>query len=202
MKIIVIDNYDSFVYNIVQCIGGLGAEPLVFRNDNLTLAKAKALKPNGIVISPGPGRPENRKYFGICSEILVSISKKIPTLGICLGNQGIAFVFGGKIKHASKLMHGKISIVKHDGKGVFKGIKNQIKVGRYHSLAVSKKNLPEELEISAIAIDDNEIMGLRHKKYPIEGLQFHPESVLTEHGKRIIKNFLKMCEKNVKRAYL
>ncbi|MEW6069229.1 MAG: aminodeoxychorismate/anthranilate synthase component II [Candidatus Thermoplasmatota archaeon] len=200
MRVLVIDNYDSFVYNLVQYLGELGASPLIYRNDKITILKIKKIAPDGIVISPGPGRPENKKYFGICSEILTSVSKKIPTLGICLGYQGIAFVFGGKIKQASKLMHGKISTIVHDGKSIFKGIPNPIKVGRYHSLVVSREKLPKELEITASAIEDNEIMGLRHKKYPIEGLQFHPESVLTELGKKFIKNFLGMC-KNVKRTY-
>jgi len=190
MRGLVIDNYDSFVYNLVQYIGELEAEPVVYRNDELTLEKALELKPERIVISPGPGNPEEKRYFGVCSEILRFMSPKIPTLGVCLGHQGIVAVFGGKIVRAKRIMHGKTSPIKHDGKGVFRGLKNPIHATRYHSLVVDRNTLPKCLKITALSLDDNEIMGVRHTKYPIEGIQFHPESILTEYGKKIIKNFL------------
>lgn len=199
MKILVIDNYDSFVYNLVQQIGELGAEPLVFRNNELSLNQAKALNANGIVISPGPGSAVQKEYFGICTRILKSLSTKIPTLGICLGHQGIGYVFGAKIKRAEKIFHGKKSIVHHDGKGIFKGLPNPLTVGRYHSLVLARENLPKDLEVTATALEDNAIMGIRHNKYPIEGLQFHPESVLTKHGNKIINNFLRIVKENAER---
>ena len=195
MKVLVIDNYDSFVYNLVQYIGELGGEPIVYRNDEITLKDAKKLNPERIVISPGPGTPEDPHYFGICSAILKNMSHKIPTLGVCLGNQGIISSFGGKIVRAGNLMHGKTSIIEHDGKGVFKGIKNHFTATRYHSLVGDRNSLPSNIEISAKAIDDNEIMAVRHIKYPITGLQFHPESILCENGKKIIKNFLEGMNK-------
>jgi len=190
MRVLVIDNYDSFVYNLIQYIGELEAEPVVYRNDELTLEKALELKPERIVISPGPGNPEEKRYFGVCSEILRFMSPKIPTLGVCLGHQGIVAVFGGKIVRAKRIMHGKTSPIKHDGKGVFRGLKNPIHATRYHSLVVDRNTLPKCLKITALSLDDNEIMGVRHSKYPIEGIQFHPESILTEYGKKIVKNFL------------
>jgi anthranilate synthase component 2 len=190
MKVLVIDNYDSFVYNLVQYVGELGGTPLVYRNDKITLKKAMKLNPDRIVISPGPGTPEDPRYFGICSTILQNMSCKIPTLGVCLGNQGIISSFGGKIVQAKQLMHGKTSAIEHDGKGVFKGIKNPFTATRYHSLVGDRNSLPLDIEVTAKAIDDHEIMGVRHIKYPITGLQFHPESILCENGKKIIKNFL------------
>ncbi|MEM3551292.1 MAG: aminodeoxychorismate/anthranilate synthase component II [Candidatus Bathyarchaeia archaeon] len=190
MKVLVIDNYDSFVYNLVQYFGELEAKPIVYRNDKLTLKKALEIKPDRIVISPGPGTPEESRYFGICSDILQTMSLKIPTLGVCLGHQGIAAVFGCKIVRAKKLMHGKTSLVKHDGECIFKNVKNPVKAMRYHSLAVEKNSLPKCLKVTAVALDDGEIMGIRHLTYPIEGVQFHPESILTEYGKKILENFL------------
>jgi anthranilate synthase component 2 len=190
MKVLVIDNYDSFVYNLVQYIGELGGEPVVYRNDQITLKQAMKLDPKRIVISPGPGTPEDPHYFGVCSAILREMSHKIPTLGVCLGNQGIISVFGGKVVHAKQLMHGKTSVIRHDGKGVFKGVKNPFTATRYHSLVGDRKSIPSSIEITAKATDDDEIMGVRHKEYPITGLQFHPESILCEDGKKIIKNFL------------
>ncbi len=195
MKVLVIDNYDSFVYNLVQYIGELGGEPIVYRNDEINLKDAKKLNPERIVISPGPGTPEDPHYFGICSAILQNMSHKIPTLGVCLGNQGIISSFGGKIVRAGNLMHGKTSVIEHDGKGVFKGIKNPFTATRYHSLVGDRNSLPSNIEVSAKAIDDNEIMAVRHIKYPITGLQFHPESILCENGKKIIKNFLEGMNK-------
>lgn len=190
MKVLVIDNYDSFVYNLVQYIGELGAETIVYRNDQLTLNQVKELKPDRIVISPGPGTPEDTRYFGICMEILQHVSRRVPTLGVCLGHQGIICAFGGKVVSAKRLMHGKTSRIKHDGKGVFKGVRNPFTATRYHSLVGEKPSIPVCLEVTAEAIDDGEVMGVRHAKYPIEGVQFHPESILCEDGKLIVKNFL------------
>ncbi|MEM0035815.1 MAG: aminodeoxychorismate/anthranilate synthase component II [Candidatus Korarchaeum sp.] len=190
MRVLVIDNYDSFVYNLVQYLGELGAEPLVYRNDIINVRKAQELKPDRIVISPGPGSPEDPRYFGSCAEILRSLSKKIPTLGVCLGHQGIVWSYGGSLVKARRIMHGKASLVEHDGKGLFRGLKNPILAARYHSLVVDKERLPSCFIVTAVSLDDGEIMGVRHLHYPIEGVQFHPESVLTEQGKMIIKNFL------------
>ncbi len=190
MKVLVIDNYDSFVYNLVQYIGELGGEPIIHRNDKITLRQAMELDPQRIVISPGPGTPEDPHYFGVCSAVLREMSCKIPTLGVCLGNQGIISVFGGKVVRAKRLMHGKTSIIKHDEKGLFEGIKNPFTATRYHSLVGEKTSIPECIEVSAKSTDDGEVMAVRHKKYPITGVQFHPESILCEDGKKIIKNFL------------
>jgi anthranilate synthase component 2 len=190
VKVLVIDNYDSFVYNLVQYIGELGGEPIVYRNDKLTLEQAKELEPERIVISPGPGTPEDPQYFGVCSAVLREMSCKIPTLGVCLGNQGIISVFGGKVVRAKRLMHGKTSIIRHDGKGLFDGVKNPFTATRYHSLVGEKTSIPSCIKVSAQSTDDYEIMAVRHRTYPITGVQFHPESILCEDGKKIIKNFL------------
>ncbi len=190
MKVLVIDNYDSFVYNLVQYIGELGAETAVYRNDQANLKRLAALKPDRIVISPGPGTPEDTRYFGVCTEILQNLSRTVPTLGVCLGHQGIIHAFGGRIVSAKKLMHGKTCTIKHDGKGIFKGVRNPFTATRYHSLAGDKLSIPACLEITAEAVDDGEIMGVRHTEYPIDGVQFHPESILCEDGKLILKNFL------------
>jgi len=190
LKVLVIDNYDSFVYNLVQYIGELGGETIVYRNDHITLKQVMKLKPDRIVISPGPGTPEETRYFGVCSTILRHVSQKIPTLGVCLGHQGIIYTFGGKIMFAKRLMHGKTSSIKHDGEGVFKGVKNPFTATRYHSLVGDRSSIPSCLKITAESLDDGEIMGVRHIAYPIEGVQFHPESILCEDGKLVIKNFL------------
>lgn len=190
MKVLVIDNYDSFVYNLVQYIGELGGAPTVYRNDQLNLQQAMQFDPQRIVISPGPGTPENPDCFGVCTEILREMSCKIPTLGVCLGNQGIISVFGGRIVCANRLMHGKTSRIRHDGKGLFEGVKNPFTATRYHSLVGERDSIPPCIEVSAEAMDDGEIMGVRHRTYPITGLQFHPESILCEDGRKIIKNFL------------
>jgi anthranilate synthase component II len=187
---LVIDNYDSFVYNLVQYIGELGAETVVYRNDQVNLQELTDLKPDRIVISPGPGTPEDEKYFGVCTVILQTLSPKIPTLGVCLGHQGIIHAFGGKIIHAQKLMHGKTCIIKHDQKGIFTGVKNPFTATRYHSLAGERCSIPTCLQINAESVEDGEIMGIRHINYPIYGVQFHPESILCEEGKLIVKNFL------------
>mgnify|MGYP001028545437 CR=1 FL=1 len=190
MKVLVIDNYDSFVYNLVQYIGELGGEPVVYRNDQITLKQAMQLNPQRIVLSPGPGTPEETRYFGVCSTILQQMSRKIPTLGVCLGNQGIIYAFGGKIMQARRLMHGKTSTIKHDGEGIFEGVRNPFTATRYHSLVGDRSSIPSCLKITAESTDDGEIMGVRHRSYPITGVQFHPESILCEDGKKIIKNFL------------
>ncbi len=190
MKVLVIDNYDSFVYNLVQYIGEQGAETAVYRNDQITMQQAAQLKPDRIVISPGPGNPEDEKYFGVCKSILQTLSPTTPTLGVCLGHQGIIHTFGGKVVHAKKLMHGKTCTIRHNQEGIFLGVHNPFTATRYHSLAGERDSIPEQLEIVAEAVDDGEIMGVRHVKYPIYGVQFHPESILCQDGKLLIKNFL------------
>jgi anthranilate synthase component 2 len=190
MKVIVIDNYDSFVYNLVQYIGELGAEVVVYRNNQVTLEQVKKLEPDRIVISPGPGTPEDERYFGVCTAILQDVSRKVPTLGVCLGHQGIIHAFGGKIISAKKLMHGKTCTIKHDEQGIFNGVRNPFTATRYHSLAGDDLSIPPCLQVTAVAVDDGEIMSVRHVEYPIQGVQFHPESILCEDGKIIMKNFL------------
>ena len=190
MKVLVINNYDSFVYNLVQYIGEMGPEVLVYRNDQITLKQVLALSPDRIVISPGPGNPEDKKCFGVCKAILQHVSPEVPTLGVCLGHQGIVSTFGGKVVSAKRIMHGKTSSIKHDGKGIFKGVENPFKATRYHSLAGEQETIPASLEVTAVSVDDDEVMGVRHREYPIEGVQFHPESILCEDGKLMIRNFL------------
>jgi len=186
-EVLVIDNIDSFVYNLVQYIGELGVNSTVKLN-NISVEKIKQLNPEKIVISPGPGRPENA---GNCVKIIQKLGPKIPILGVCLGHQSIAVAFSGKVGFAKNLMHGKVSVIKHDGQGIFRSIKNPFEGTRYHSLIVEEESLPSCLEISARSIDEfEEIMAIRHKEYPIHGVQFHPESILTTEGKKIIKNFL------------
>jgi anthranilate synthase/aminodeoxychorismate synthase-like glutamine amidotransferase len=182
-----IDNYDSFTYNLVQYLGALGADIKVFRNDKITIDKIKKLRPEKIVISPGPGRPENA---GISCKVIKEFAGRIPILGVCLGHQAIGYVFGGRIICAKKLMHGKTSLIYHNRKGIFKGIPSPFEATRYHSLLVDRKNLPTCLEITAWT-KEQEIMGLKHKAYPLWGVQFHPESILTKVGKDILNNFLK-----------
>ena len=193
MRVLVIDNYDSFTYNLVQYLGELGAEPVVYRNDALTLERVRELAPDCIVISPGPGRPEDERYFGICARVLREVSPVVPTLGVCLGHQGIGVVFGGRVGPAKELRHGKTSRIFHDGRGVFRGLPDGFPAARYHSLVIERASLPDELELSAVS-DDGEVMGVRHRRLPIEGVQFHPESVLTPHGKRLLRNFLEEAE--------
>ncbi len=184
--ILMIDNYDSFTYNLVQYISALGYEVVVKRNDKLTVREALDMKPEAIVISPGPGRPEGA---GMSMELIKAAAGKIPLLGVCLGHQSIGQVFGGKVIQAKKIMHGKTSQIKHDGKGLFVNLPADLKVVRYHSLALDEATLPECLEITARTTDDGEIMGVRHKEFLIEGIQYHPESVLTSTGKRQLANF-------------
>lgn len=189
MLTLIIDNYDSFVFNLVQYIGEMGGNPQVFRNDEISLEEAKNLNPTHIVISPGPGHPQDCEYFGVSADIIQEMGMTTPVLGVCLGHQGIAHVFGGRVVKAPNIMHGKKSLIKHDNRGVFKDVKNPLEVMRYHSLCAEPASLPNCLEISA-KTENGVIMGLRHKSYPIEGVQFHPESIGTEEGKKIIKNFL------------
>lgn len=184
--ILMIDNYDSFTYNLVQYLGEMGQELKVFRNDSITCEEIIKLKPKRIIISPGPGSPEDA---GISKEAIRRFASTIPILGVCLGHQCIGEVFGGKIARAKKLMHGKTSQIYHHGKDIFQGLKNPFTATRYHSLIVEKKSFPKELVITAEATD-KDIMGLRHRKYPIFGVQFHPESILTEEGKQLLRNFL------------
>lgn len=187
--IFVLDNFDSFTYNIVQYLQQLGCEVVVRRNNAVTVDEVIAMNPEAIVLSPGPGRPEKA---GIMLELIDRVKGRIPLLGICLGHQAIGLVFGGKVVGAKKIMHGKISEITHDGKGVFAGLASPLKVVRYHSLAVDRESLPAELEISAQA-EDGEIMAMRHRELPIESLQYHPESILSSGGKRQLANFLKLA---------
>ncbi len=190
MKVLILDNYDSFVYNLAQYVGEITDEVIVKRNDELNVPTVMKLSPDRIIISPGPGTPVEPQYFGICTAVLREVSRETPTLGVCLGHQGIVHSFGGKIVKAKNLRHGKTSPIKHDGKGVFRGIKNPFEATRYHSLVADRRTLPKILEVSAQSEDDQEIMGVRHRVFPIEGVQFHPESILTVDGHRIIENFL------------
>jgi len=190
MKTLIIDNYDSFTYNLYQYFAELKGNPVVKFNDKISLKDVEKLKPSHIVISPGPGTVEKPEDFGVCREIILKYGPKIPLLGVCLGHQGIAYAFGGKIEHAPKIMHGKTSEIEHNGKGILKGIPSPFSAMRYHSLCVSPKNFPKELEITARAVGEGTIMALQHSQYPIFGIQFHPESFETAVGKDIIKNFL------------
>lgn len=186
--VFVLDNYDSFTYNLVQYMGELGAEMVVRRNDELTVDEVEALEPERVVLSPGPCTPQEA---GISIDLIRRMAGQVPILGVCLGHQAIGAAFGGDVVRAKQLMHGKTSEVEHDGKTVFAGIASPMTCTRYHSLIVAEKRLPEELEVSARTADGT-IMGLRHRKYKVEGVQFHPESVLTADGKQLIKNFLEI----------
>lgn len=186
--IIIIDNYDSFTYNLVQQIGAFGARLEVFRNDKISLAEIEEIRPDYIIISPGPCTP---KEAGISNDIIRRFSGKIPILGVCLGHQCIAYTYGASVVRARRLMHGKTSQISHDGKTIFKGLSNPFTATRYHSLIVQEDTLPDCLEVTARA-DNDEIMGIRHKQYLLEGVQFHPESFLTEEGPTLLKNFLSL----------
>ena len=192
MKVLIIDNFDSFVYNLAQYVGQLGAEPIVRRNNAIETEEITRMAPDRIIISPGPGRPDERKYFGVSLDILRTISPQTPTLGVCLGHQGIAYAYGGSIGPAKQLMHGKTSSIKHSGDGLFRGVENPLQATRYHSLICQRDRFPDCLEETATSTDDNEIMALRHRTYPIYGVQFHPESILTSEGIKILKNFLEL----------
>lgn len=186
--ILIIDNYDSFTYNLHQYLGDLGAKVEVRRNDAVTLAQVRGMKPEKIVLSPGPGHPANKKDFGVCREIIAEM-QTTPILGVCLGHQGIILHFGGKVVKATP-MHGKTSEIEHDGKGLFAGVKNPLRVMRYHSLIGTE--IPDCLEVTAKERKDGVVMAVQHKKLPIYGVQFHPESIMTEEGKKILENFLKV----------
>jgi anthranilate synthase/aminodeoxychorismate synthase-like glutamine amidotransferase len=187
-RILVVDNYDSFVYNLVQYIGQLGAEPIVYRNDAISVGVAEAIGADGLMVSPGPGRPEDA---GVSEELITNLGKHMPVFGVCLGHQCIGDAFGATVvRHA--VMHGKTSEVTHDGEGVFAGLVNPITAIRYHSLVVEEASLPPVLEITARA-EDGTIMGLRHRDLPIEGVQFHPESILTDEGHHLVANWLATC---------
>jgi anthranilate synthase component II len=190
LKVLILDNYDSFVYNLAQYVGEIADSVVVKRNDEIALRQVKELSPDRIIISPGPGTPSDPRYFGTCTSVLQDVSRETPTLGVCLGHQGIVHAFGGRIVPARRLRHGKTSPIRHDGKGVLRGVKNPFEATRYHSLVAERRTLPKTLQVTAQSLDDNEIMGVRHREYPIEGVQFHPESILTLPGHRIIENFL------------
>ena len=185
--ILLIDNYDSFTFNLAQYLGELGAPPVVRRNDEISLDDIGSLKPSHIVISPGPGRPEDA---GITVDTIRRFGPSTPVLGVCLGHQGIGIAFGGEVVRAPRLMHGKVSSITHDGRGIFRGVSQPFVAGRYHSLIVADP-LPDELEASA-RTDEGTLMGVRHRQFPIHGVQFHPESVLTGEGKQVLRNFLEL----------
>jgi len=194
LKFLIIDNYDSFVYNIAQYLGELGVDCVVIRNDKITINEIKQKNYDGIVISPGPGTPDDRKYFGVCSDVIKDLGSSTPILGVCLGHQGIISSFGGKVTNAGRVRHGKTSPVKHNNSELFKGVKNPFMATRYHSLVGDKTIIPEILEVTAVAEDDGEVMAIRHREYLIEGVQFHPESIMTEDGKKILANFIRQVK--------
>lgn len=195
MKVLIIDNYDSFTYNLYQLVGEILEREIkdftldVFRNDEIDLEEIRKRKYDRIIISPGPGNPSDKNYFGVCSEVITNLGKTIPVFGVCLGMQGIGHYYGAKVSPAKEIMHGKTSIISHKGKGLFNGLPQDLEVMRYHSLIVEGGSLPDYLEVLATS-REGEIMGLAHKNYPIFGVQFHPESFATEGGKQIIRNFL------------
>jgi anthranilate synthase component 2 len=190
-RVLVIDNYDSFTYNLVQELAELGAEPTVVRNDAWTLDQVRDFAPDGIVISPGPGSPENARDIGISNDVIRELGPQIPLLGVCLGHQCIGYVFGGRIVRAPELLHGKTSQIYHRGEGVLDGLPIPFEATRYHSLIVERASLPHDLKVTAETHDEI-VMAVRHREYPIEGVQFHPESVLTSEGMRLLRNFLKL----------
>jgi anthranilate synthase/aminodeoxychorismate synthase-like glutamine amidotransferase len=187
VRVLVIDNYDSFVFNLVQYLGELGAEPVVHRNDALSVEEAMALEPHALLLSPGPGRPEAAGI--ICSLIPAAAAAGVPVLGVCLGHQAIGHVYGGEVVAAPELMHGKTSSIRHDGRGVFAGLPNPLEATRYHSLVVERSSLPDCLDMTA-EDPDGTLMGVRHRELPVEGVQFHPESILTVAGHDLLRNFL------------
>jgi anthranilate synthase/aminodeoxychorismate synthase-like glutamine amidotransferase len=189
--LLMIDNYDSFTYNLVQYLGELDQELVVRRNDKVTLGEVRELNPSGIVVSPGPGRPEDA---GVCIDLIKEFSGEVPILGVCLGHQAIGAAFGGRVVEAGELLHGKTSMIHHDGKGVYSGLPNPFEATRYHSLVVERASLPDCLMISA-KTDEGTIMGIRHVEFAVEGVQFHPESILTSIGKDLLKNFIAMLRR-------
>jgi len=197
LKFLIIDNYDSFVYNIAQYLGELGVDSDVKRNDKISIDEINEKKYDAIIISPGPGTPEDKKYFGVCTNVIKELGPTKPILGVCLGHQGIIHAFGGKVINAGCVRHGKTSPIRHVEDPLFRDVKNPFRATRYHSLVGDKTIIPDSLEITAVAEDDAEVMAVRHKKYLIEGVQFHPESIMTEDGKKILANFInEVKEKN------
>lgn len=188
-RILVLDNYDSFVFNLVQYLGELGAEPLVHRSDMLTIDQIDALSPDGVLISPGPGRPEDA---GLSNEVITHFAGRVPVFGVCLGHQCIGQIYGGDVVRAPEIMHGKTSLIEHTGTGVFTGLPNPFEATRYHSLVVERSSVPDVLEITA-STADGLVMGLRHREFDVEGVQFHPESILTAGGHQLVGNFLDRC---------
>ena len=188
-RILVLDNYDSFVFNLVQYLGELGAEPMVHRSDSLTLEQIEALAPDGVLISPGPGRPEDA---GLSNEVIRAFAGRVPVFGVCLGHQCIGQIYGGDVVRAPEIMHGKTSLIEHTGVGVFTGLPNPFEATRYHSLVVQRDTVPDVLEITA-QTSDGLVMGLRHREFDVEGVQFHPESILTAGGHQLVGNFLDRC---------
>lgn len=198
MKFLIIDNYDSFVYNIAQYLGELGVDCDVIRNDKITLNEIQEKKYDAIIISPGPGTPEDKKYFGVCSDVIKDMGSSTPILGVCLGHQGIIDAFGGKVTNAGCVRHGKTSPVEHVDSKLFKDVKNPFRATRYHSLVGDKSIIPEILKVTATASDDGEVMAIEHKDYLIQGVQFHPESIMTEDGKKILSNFIEQVKEKQK----
>jgi len=198
LKFLIIDNYDSFVYNIAQYLGELGVECDVIRNDKITLQQIKEKNYDAIIISPGPGTPEDKKYFGVCSEVIKDIGPTTPILGVCLGHQGIIDAFGGKVTNAGWVRHGKTSPVDHLESKLFTNVKNPFRATRYHSLVGDKTVIPDVLKVIATAADDGEIMAIEHREFLIQGVQFHPESIMTEDGKKIFSNFISQVKERVK----
>ena len=194
MRILMIDNYDSFTYNLVQYLSVLGAEVLVFRNDQITLEEIEALAPDGIVISPGPCTP---REAGVSVDLIRKFAGRTPLLGVCLGHQSIGTAFGGRIVRAKRLMHGKLSEIHHTGRGIFSGIPSPFRAVRYHSLVIEEESLPPVLEVTARS-EDGEIMAVQHREHPLYGIQFHPESVLSEYGMEILRNFLKVVDSRIR----
>jgi anthranilate synthase component 2 len=191
MMLLLIDNYDSFSYNLYQLLGEMGMDVSVERNDDLTLKSIRRIDPDAIVISPGPGIPSSRKYFGIGLQVIREMGKEIPVLGVCLGHQGIAYAYGGRVVHANRVMHGKTSLIYHEGSGLFESLPSPTTGGRYHSLIVEEETLPACIKVTARS-EFGEIMALKHSKYEMYGIQFHPESILTPRGRQILKNFRKI----------
>ena len=191
MRFLIIDNYDSFVYNIAQYLGELGVESTVIRNDKITLDEIKNSNYDAIIISPGPGTPEDKKYFGVCSDVIKQLGESTPILGVCLGHQGIIDAFGGKVTNAGCVRHGKTSPVNYVESELFEGVSNPFRATRYHSLVGDKTIIPDVLQVIATASDDGEIMAIKHKDHLIQGVQFHPESIMTQDGKKILANFIK-----------
>ena len=198
MKFLIIDNYDSFVYNIAQYLGELGVECDVIRNDKITLQQIKDKNYDAIIISPGPGTPEDKKYFGVCSEVIKDMGPTTPILGVCLGHQGIINAFGGKVTNAGYVRHGKTSPVDHLESKLFANVKNPFRATRYHSLVGDKSVIPDVLKVIATAADDGEVMAIEHREFLIQGVQFHPESIMTEDGKKILGNFISQVKERTK----